>query len=201
MGKWSSRALGATQPLFFIVVMGGHSVKFSTMMNVLTEHSNCTALYAFVGVLISFCLTLPRRIQRLSHLSLISFISILGAVLVSMIGVSWNRDSPGLSGFSPTPTVHDACIAIATIVFAYASHVAFFTLFAELRYTRGSPKAFKAPRGLALLQPCEILSYALSATVVYAYVGNVVISPALRSAGMLFRMISFKIEVPRVCID
>lgn len=230
MGKLGSRALGVAQLLFLVFVMGSHIVTSSIMMNVLTKHTNCTALYAFIGVLISFILTLPRRLKRLSHLSSISFISILGAVLVSMIGVSRNRGSARLSAFWPNPTVHEAYFAVANIVFAYAGRVAFSTLFSKPRNTRGlvlrglpkvlkapkarkAPKAPKAPKALVILQACEMWLYALSATVVYAYVGNEVISPAFNSVGRLFRMICFgiaipvfrmicfRISIPTVCID
>ncbi|KAJ5112974.1 Amino acid transporter transmembrane [Penicillium angulare] len=192
MGRHGSRVLGIAQLLFFVFVMGSHILTFSIMMNALTEHSNCTILYASIGVLVSFVLTLPRRLERLSHLSSISFISIFGAVLVSIIGVSVGRTSPSLPAFSPVPTVHETCLAIANIVFAYAGHVAFFTFFSELRDIKDFPKA------LALLQTCEMILYTVSAIVIYAYVGQEVTSPVLNSAGKLFRKISYGIAIPTV---
>ncbi|KAJ5281943.1 Glycerol-3-phosphate dehydrogenase mitochondrial [Penicillium angulare] len=175
MGRHGSRALGLAQLLFFVFVMGSHILTFSIMMNVLTEHSNCTILYVSIGVLVSFVLTLPRRLKRLSHLSTISFVSICGAVLV-------------------IPTVHETCLAIANIVFAYAGHVAFFTFFSELRDIKDFPKA------LALLQTCEMILYTVSAIVFYAYVGQEVTSPVLSSVGRLFRMTSYGIAIPTIVI-
>ncbi|KAJ5740936.1 Amino acid transporter transmembrane [Penicillium malachiteum] len=189
-GGTGRRLFGVAQLLFFVFIMGSHILTFSIMMNVLTAHSNCTILYASIGVLVSFILTLPRRLERLSHLSPISFVSIIGAVVMSMVGVTIGRHSPSLQASSTVPTVHDTCLAIANIVFAYAGHVAFFTLFSELRDIKDFPKA------LALLQTCEMILYTVSAIVIYAYVGQEVTSPALNSAGELFRMLSYGIAIP-----
>jgi len=194
MGRFGRGLLGIAQLVFFIFVMGSHIITFSIMMNVLTDHSSCTILYASVGLLLSFVLTLPRRLEKLSHLSSVSFVSILGAVLTSMIGVSLSKMSAGhIPAFSPVPTVHDACLAVANVVFAYAGHVAFFILFSELKDIRDFPKA------LALLQVCEMILYTITAIVIYAYVGSDVASPALNSAGRLFRRISYGIAIPTVC--
>lgn len=195
LGSPGRRVLGVAQLVFFVFVMGSHILTFSIMMNVLADHTNCTILYASIGLLVSFILTLPRRLEKLSHLSSVSFISITGAVLTSMIGVTLTKMAPEhLSVFSPAPTVHDACLAITNIVFAYAGHVAFFTLFSELKHIEDFPKA------LALLQMSEMILYTVSAIVIYTYIGPDVTSPALNSAGKLFRKISYGIAIPTVWV-
>lgn len=194
LGSLGRQTLGIAQLVFFIFIMGSHILAFSIMMNVLTDHSRCTMLYAAVGLLVSFVLTLPRRLEKLSHLSSVSFVSITGAVLASMVGVALAKIHPGaISAFSPAPTVHDACLAIANVVFAYAGHVAFFTMFSELKDPRDFSKA------LALLQMSEMILYTVTAIVIYTYAGHDVRSPALNSAGRLFRKISYGIAIPTVC--
>lgn len=193
LGSLGRRTLGIAQLVFFIFIMGSHILAFSIMMNVLTEHSRCTILYAAVGLLVSFVLTLPRRLEKLSHLSSVSFVSITGAVLASMAGVALAKIPSGsISAFSPAPTVHDACLAVANVVFAYAGHVAFFTMFSELKDLQDFPKA------LALLQLSEMILYTVTAIVIYTYAGHDVRSPALNSAGKLFRKISYGIAMPTV---
>lgn len=193
MGSLGRRILGVAQLLFFIFIMGSHILAFSIMMNVLTDHSRCTILYAATGLLVSFILTLPRRLEKLSHLSSVSFVSIIGAVLTSMVGVALNTThSVSISAFSPVPTLHDACLAIANVVFAYAGHVAFFTMFSELKDIRDFPKA------LALLQMSEMILYTITAIVIYTYAGHEVKSPALNSAGNAFRKISYGVALPTV---
>jgi hypothetical protein len=174
--------------------MGSHVLTFSIMMNVLTEHSSCTVIFSVVGLLVSFLLTLPRRLEKLSHISYVSFVSIIGAVVTGMIGVALVKTgSTHTPSFSSKPKVHDACLAVANVIFAYAGHVAFFTLFSELKEIKDFPKA------LALLQLSEMVLYTVSAIVIYVHVGPAVASPALNSAGESFRKISYTIALPTVC--
>jgi amino acid permease len=196
VGRIGRTTLDIAQLVFFVLVMGSHILTFSIMMNVLTEHSSCTIIFSVVGLLASFLLTIPRRLERLSHISSASFISIIGAVLTGMIGVTLSKKGPvQVPAFSPNPKVHDACLAIANIIFAYAGHVAFFTLFSELRELKEFPKA------LALLQMSEMVMYTVAAIVIYVFVGPDVNSPALNSAGDLFRKISYAIAIPTVRIS
>lgn len=192
-GRPGREVLGMAQLVFFVVVMGSHILAFSIMMNVLTDHSACTIGFSAIGLLISFVLTLPRRLEDLSYLSSVSFVSIVGAVFTCMVGVSSTNVTPRhIPLFSPLPSGHETFLAIANIVFAYAGHVAFFTLFSELK----DPKDF--PRSLAFLQLSEMILYTVSAVVIYAFVGPGIASPALNSAGPLFRKVAYGIAIPTV---
>jgi amino acid permease len=194
IGRVGRTTLDIAQLVFFILVMGSHVLTFSIMMNVLTEHSSCTVIFSVVGLLVSFLLTLPRRLEKLSHISYVSFVSIIGAVVTGMIGVALVKTgSTHTPSFSSKPKVHDACLAVANVIFAYAGHVAFFTLFSELKEIKDFPKA------LALLQLSEMVLYTVSAIVIYVHVGPAVASPALNSAGESFRKISYTIALPTVC--
>lgn len=193
-GGLGREAIGMAQLLFFAFVMGSHVLTFSIMMNVLTEHSTCTIMFSVIGLIVSFFLTLPRRLENLSHISSISFISIIGAVFISMVGVSLTNSTPRhIPLFSSPPSVHEACLAITNIIFAYAGHVAFFTLFSELRSLEDCPKS------LALLQGSEIILYTITAIVMYSFVGPGIASPALNSAGEVYRKISYGVAIPTVC--
>ncbi|PWY67488.1 hypothetical protein BO83DRAFT_401180 [Aspergillus eucalypticola CBS 122712] len=90
-----------------------HILTFSIMVSVLTGYSGCTVLFSVAGGLLSIVFTIPRRLESLSFLSSISFASVLGAVLVSM--VPYPESLP--------PTFHDIMVAIANVVFAYAGHL------------------------------------------------------------------------------
>lgn len=94
MGQYGRQILGISQLIFYIFIMGSHVLTFSIMMNVLTDHGSCTLLYSALGLLVSFILTLPRRLEKLSHLSTISSISIVVAVLVTMVSVVTARGGP-----------------------------------------------------------------------------------------------------------
>ncbi|PTU22373.1 hypothetical protein P175DRAFT_0431285 [Aspergillus ochraceoroseus IBT 24754] len=195
LGKVGREVLAAAQLVFYMFIMGSHILTFSIMMNVLTEHSACTIIFSIIGLLVSFAFTLPRRLEELSHLSTISFISIVGAVFITIIGTSVTKSSTGpISFFPPKATAHDTMVAIANVVFAYAGHVAFFTLFSELKEIEDYPKA------VALLQGSEIILYTVSAIVIYVFAGPGVASPALNSAGSPFRKIAYGIAIPTIVI-
>lgn len=193
LGRFGKEILGAAQLIFFIFIMGSHILTFSIMMNVLTEHATCTIIFALIGLITSLVLTLPRRLEDLSRISIVSFISIIGAVFTTMVGVSVENIVPkSVALFSSRPTVHDAFLAIASIIFAYAGHVSFFTLFSELRDIREYPKA------LALLQINDTVLYTVAAVVIYLFVGSDVASPALNSARPLMRKVAYGIAMPTV---
>lgn len=192
-GKAGREIIGVTQLLFFVFGMASHIITFSIMMNVLTDHSACTIVFSFFGLLLSFVLTLPRRLQDLSYLSWVSFFSILGAVFTTMIGVSSTNMIPGhIPLFPVSPPGHEVILAITNVVFAYAGHVAFFTFFSELKELNDYPKS------LAFLQLTETIFYTISSVVIYVFVGPSIVSPALNSAGIIYRKIAYGIAIPTV---
>ena len=101
----------------------------------------------------------------------IAFVSILTAVLITMIGVGvQNKGGVDLKATVDTDLFR-AFSAVTNIVFAYCAHVAFFGLLAEMEEPRDFPKA------LVMLQTFEIIFYTVAAVVIYYYVGQDVASP------------------------
>lgn len=195
-GRAGREIIGVAQLLFFVFGMASHIITFSIMMNVLTDHSACTIVFSFFGLLLSFILTLPRRLEDLSYPSWVSFFSILLAVFTTMIGVSSARTTLShIPLFPASPPEHEVILAIANVVFAYAGHVAFFTFFSELKELNEYPKS------LALLQLTEVILYTISSVVIYVFVGPSIVSPALNSAGATYRKIAYGIAIPTVRIN
>ena len=198
-GKWGKRILGWAQFAFYVFIMGSHILTFSIMMNAITGHGACTIIWMVVGTLLSLLFTLPRTLRHLSYYSIASFISIIGAVMITMIGVSITK--PGITG---APTVrlwprpglgfHEGFNSVSNMVFAYAGHVAFFTFISELRDPRDFPKA------LAFLQCSDISMYIITAVVVYYYAGENVASPALDSASAVVSKVAYGVALPTIVI-
>ncbi|KPI38779.1 N amino acid transport system protein [Cyphellophora attinorum] len=139
----------------------------------------CAVVYLFGGFVLSFALTIPRTLRHVSYYSVASFLSIIGAVLVTMIAISMERpgwvssSTVGLGvDLAPTNTpqialwpkkdlqFHQAFSAVCNIVFAYAGHVAFFAFISELK----DPKDF--PKALTFLQVSDISMYIVTAVVI-----------------------------------
>ncbi|KAL2395899.1 N amino acid transport system protein [Exophiala dermatitidis] len=203
-GRWGGEILGWGQFLFYVFVMGSHILTFSIMMNAVTDHGSCTILWMVVGTILSLIFTLPRTLKNLSYYSVASFISIIGAVLITMIGVSITKPGLRLVDGHETLSVrlwpqagltfHAGFLAVANMVFAYAGHVAFFTFISELKNPRDFPKA------LAFLQCSDISMYIITAVVVYYYAGDQVASPALDSASRVVKKVAYGIAIPTIVI-
>ncbi|KAI9374411.1 transmembrane amino acid transporter protein-domain-containing protein [Aspergillus egyptiacus] len=194
LGRFGYEFMGIAQMLFFIFVMASHLVTFTVAMNTLTNHGTCSIVFGIVGMVVSFILCLPRTLEKMSWLSLVSFISILSAVIICMIGVGINKPGTKVEAVTDT-TVYHGVIAVTNIVFAFCGHAAFFGLAAELK----DPRDF--PKGLCLLQGIDISLYLIAAVVIYRYGGPDVKSPALGSAGEIVGKVAYGIALPTIIIS
>ncbi|KAM5438388.1 hypothetical protein MferCBS31731_004965 [Microsporum ferrugineum] len=193
MGPIGREILGGAQLLFLVFIMGSHILTFIVMMNTLTEHGTCSIVFGVVGMIVSLLLALPRTLKNVSWLSISSFISILAAVFVTMIGIGIQHPGKAVEITVKTDLYH-GFLAVSNIVFAYAGHVAFFGFISELKEPAGYPKA------LFLLQGSNTTLYTVSAIVIYVYGGKDVASPALGSTGPILRKVAYGVAMPTIVI-
>jgi len=192
MGRFGRELFGVGQFLFCLFVMGSHILTFRVMLNTVTDHGTCSIVFAVVGLVISLVLSVPRTMGGMTWISFCSFVSILSAVLITMISVAV-QEHPGRIIEATVPNnLYTAFQAVSNIVFAYCAHVAFFGLIAEME----TPQDFK--KSLFMLQGFEISLYLTASIVIYYYVGSTVESPALTSAGPLMKKIAFGIAIPTI---
>ncbi|EAU31474.1 conserved hypothetical protein [Aspergillus terreus NIH2624] len=183
MGPFGRELLGCGQLLFLIFLMGSHVLTFSVAMNVLTDHATCSIAFGILGMFISFIMSLPRTLEKMSWLSLISFASIFFAVLIVMVALGIQNPRVIVE-----PTVQTSLVTAFTsasniilsfgkiidgnmysVLITTASHNTFFTFIAELR----DPKDFK--KSLAVLQAIDISLYLTASVVIYCYAGKDII--------------------------
>lgn len=74
-GKWGREIVGGAWIIFFIFIMSSHLLTFTVAMNTLTDHGTCSVVFGIVGMLISFVLSLPRTLVKMSWLSLVCMCS------------------------------------------------------------------------------------------------------------------------------
>ena len=185
---------GIAQMLFLVFVMGSHILTFSIMLNTVSDHGTCSIAFGFIGLIICFLCTLPRKLGDVSWMAIVSFISIIGSVMVTMVGVG--IEDPGHGDITATmqATLAKGFLAVTNIIFAFAGHVAFFSFISELR----DPKEY--PKALFLLQGVDVFMYLLVAAVIYAYAGQEVVSPALGSASTTIKKVAYGIAIPTIII-
>lgn len=88
------------------------------------------------------------------------------------------------------PSPAKAMSALSTIVFAYAGTPAFFSIVSEMR----EPQYFT--RSLVVCQSIVSVFYLTIGVVIYYYCGSYVSSPALGSAGLLVKKVSYGFALP-----
>lgn len=164
------------------------------MMNSVTNHGTCTIVFGFVGLLVSLICCLPRTLLNVSYMSIVSFISIVAAVLITMIGVGVQKPGDQKIAIAVKSDLATGFLAATNIVFAYSGHVAFFSFISELRDPTTYPKA------LFLLQGIDTCIYLIVAIVTYRYAGTNVASPALGSTSPLLQKVAYGIAIPTIVI-
>lgn len=93
------------------------------------------------------------------------------------------------------PSFVDAMTAVSTICLTYAGTPAFFNIISEMR----DPRLYN--RALWICQVVVTVIYIVVGTVVYYYCGSYVASPALGSAGVVIKKISYGFALPGLCVS
>ncbi|KAG2415622.1 hypothetical protein HFD88_006813 [Aspergillus terreus] len=169
-GKVGREVLGVAQMLFLVFIMASHLLTFTIAMNTITGHGTCSIVFGVVA-----------------------FVSILTAVIITMIGVGILHPGKEVEAVVKTDFV-SGFTAVTNIVFAFCGHAAFFGLAAELKNPRDFPKA------LLLLQGTDICLYLIAAVVIYRFGGADVASPALGSASPIVSKVAYGIALPTIII-
>ncbi|KAJ5126064.1 hypothetical protein N7526_008241 [Penicillium atrosanguineum] len=193
-GRFGREFLGTAQLLFLVFIMGSHILTFTVMMNTLTDHGTCSIVFGVVGLIISFIFALPRTLRKVSWFSFASFISILSALLITMIAIAIQRPGDGHVDATTKISAATGFLAVTNIVFAYAGHVAFFGFISEMQ------KPTDYPKTLYMLQATDTILYIIAAVVIYYYGGNDVKSPALSSTSPITAKVAYGIAIPTIVI-
>ncbi|THG98975.1 hypothetical protein EW026_g3291 [Hermanssonia centrifuga] len=185
-GAFGRELLGGAQIVFLIFSAGSHAltgmIAFDTM------------LWAAITAIICMILTTTRTLNGISYLSVVSFISVFSAVLITMIGLG----VAGHQGHVDVKVHTDfvtGFVAITDIIFAYSGHVTFFTFISEMKRPQDFHKALYA------LQIAATTLYLIVGVVVYAYTGENTVSPALGNTGPTLRRVAYGVALPTIIIS
>lgn len=126
LGRWGREIFGGGQLLFLVFIMASHILTFSIMFNTITNHGTCTLVFGVVGLLLSLICTLPRTMLNVSYMAIASFISIIAAVMITMIGVGIQRPGDGKVDVIAQSSFAKGFLATSNIVFAFAGIIILF---------------------------------------------------------------------------
>ncbi|PVH91010.1 hypothetical protein DM02DRAFT_546652 [Periconia macrospinosa] len=194
-GPIGREVMAFCQVLILLFIMAAHVLSFGIAMNVMTEHGQCTVVFTTIGMVLSFILCLPRTLKNVSYVSIISCLSILVAVIISMIAIAIRKEDMGnVVAIQSNVSLLKGLGPVMNIVLAYAGHVTFFSLTSELRDPRDFTKS------LLLMQSFAVSFYLVMSITIYYYAGPNVASPALGSAPPLVAKIAYGIALPTIVV-
>lgn len=196
VGRICHEVLGWGQTIFMVFVMASHLLTWTIALNNLTDSSQCTVMWAGVGLVIFWLCNQPRTLKYTSYMSIASSLSIFTAVIVTIVDVAIEKPIGSTSiDISREMGFTSAFLSVTNIAIAFCAHSCFFSIMAELKNKEDWPKA------LAALQFLDTSLYLIAAIVIYVYVGPDVPSPALSAAGSkVVRKVIWGIALPTIVI-
>ncbi|CAL5866667.1 uncharacterized protein PFLUO_LOCUS877 [Penicillium psychrofluorescens] len=195
MGRFGRELLGLGQLLLLIFLCASNILMFNILMNVLTNHGTCTLVFGVVGLVICFLGALPRTMDKVYWMSVVSFLSVFVATVVTMVAAG--VETKGHIPIQATTTVgfREGFLSVTNIIFAYLAHVAYFGFMSETE----DPRTFN--KSLAMLQIVDTVLYLISALIIYRYVGPGVQSPAILSLSPLMSKIAWGLAIPTTILS
>lgn len=203
-GRFGYELTGFMFALYLTLVVGSHTLTGTiAWITIIDKPTICALVWGIISAILLFFVALPPTFSEFAILGYIDFVSIIAAILVTIIatGVEASNAPGGLAAvtWSVWPpagvTFGDAFLSVTNIIFAYSFAVCQYSFMAEMHTPRDYVKSIWA---LGLI---EILIYTLTGALIYAFVGENVGSPALLSASSTVSRVAFGIALPVIFIS
>lgn len=202
-GRFGYELVNVMLVLQLVFLVGSHCLTGTIAWTSITGAENvCAVVWGVISAVLLFGLALPPAFAEVAVLGYVDFVSIIAAVLITIIGTGVEaHNGPGLSNINwsawPAPDLSfaDAFIAVTNVIFAYSFAMCQFPFMDEMH----TPEDF--PKAIWTLGLIEIFIYTITGALVYAFVGSDVQSPALLSAGHTLSRVAFGIALPVIFIS
>ncbi|KAH7915339.1 transmembrane amino acid transporter protein-domain-containing protein [Hygrophoropsis aurantiaca] len=188
-GPVGREILSAGTVIFAIFSVGSELLSGQLALSTLSNQGLCSMLLVGIFSLVTVVIALPRTLDRMSWMGLVSAVTIAISGVVAMIGAGLNPAPGRIIEATAPASFYEAFLAITNPVFAYAGHFMFFILISEMREPRDAMKAAWCLQGFATT------FYAVFAIVMYVYIGNTVMSPVYLSLPPKWAKASFAIAL------
>ncbi|KAH6988408.1 transmembrane amino acid transporter protein-domain-containing protein, partial [Ilyonectria destructans] len=181
-GRVGQEIFGFAFGLYWTFVCGSAMLSVSIGLNAVSSHGTCTAIFMVVAAITGFIFASIRTLGRISWLAWVGLVCIISSVIIITIAVgvqdrpaSAPKDAVWVSDYKlfNTPSFTEAISAI------YPNY-----------YTRS----------LVLCQTVISACYIAIGCVVYYFCGSYVASPALGSAGILIKKVSYGVALPGLIV-
>ncbi|KIJ64852.1 hypothetical protein HYDPIDRAFT_89486 [Hydnomerulius pinastri MD-312] len=175
--------------VFAIFGAGSELLSSQQALSTLSNQGLCSTYLVLISAAVTLLISLPRTLDRLTWMGLVSVVVITLSGVVAMIGAGANPVPGRVLSVSMESNFYEAFLAVTNPVFAYAGHFMFFILISEMRRPEDAMKAAWCLQGFATI------FYIVFAVVMYVYIGNTVQSPALFSLPPKWAKASFAIAL------
>ncbi|CAG8946820.1 unnamed protein product [Penicillium salamii] len=204
LGNVGSKIFLGSFVALLVFVIGSHCLTGAIAFQTITQSSQCSIIFSVVSAVILLLLAIPPSFAEVAILGYIDFASIIIAIGVTMIATGIQSSSgtgtfvdhtPWSAWPKPGLTFSAAIVAANNIVFAF-SFAGCLPSFMEDMHT---PEDYT--KTLWWLGGIQIVIYTLTGSIIYAFVGQEVQSPALLSAGPVISRVVFGIALPVIFIS
>lgn len=204
LGNVGSKIFLGSFVALLVFVIGSHCLTGAIAFQTITQSSECSIIFSVVSAVILLLLAIPPSFAEVAILGYIDFVSIIIAIGVTMIATGIQSSSgtgtfvdhtPWSAWPKPGLTFSAAIVAANNIVFAF-SFAGCLPSFMEDMHT---PEDYT--KTLWWLGGIQIVIYTLTGSIIYAFVGQEVQSPALLSAGPVISRVVFGIALPVIFIS
>ncbi|WVR03437.1 hypothetical protein IAU60_000428 [Kwoniella sp. DSM 27419] len=186
-----------------VIATGGAAfLSMTVAFNTITEHATCSIVWGVVSMVIVGAMASIQTLGKISWLGWVGVVSILASVLTLMIGVALS-DKPSLAPAgdyeiivqaAARPGFVEAVNAICIIIFAFCATPNYLNIIGEMK----NPKDYT--KSILVSQGAVTIIYLIVGSVVYHYVGQYIASPALGSAGILYKKVAYGLALPGLAV-
>ncbi len=187
-----------------VFIMGLHTLTGSEILNTLSNHGTCTVAFSIIIMVVSILLTLPRKLEQLTGLGIVSALSMFISIMLVLIFTGIQGPNPAvedfdapvfITAFAPKGTTFvSGFSAFLNIVFTWIGHIMYPTFIAEMKDPREFPKALYA------VTVAEFVLFSVTGIVVYRYTGQYTTAPAVGTLKPVFKKIAFAFVLPTTII-
>ncbi|KAK0542061.1 hypothetical protein OC846_006857, partial [Tilletia horrida] len=189
-----------------IMIMGFHTLTGSKIINTLAAHPTCSVGLSIAVAGICIIATLPRKLDQLSIMGIISAVSMLISILLVLIfsGVQGHHPANAkdlvakpivITAWAPEGTTFvQGFNAMLNIIFTWVGQIMYPSFIAELKDPRDFGKA------LYVTTAVEFLLFSVVGITVYAYSGQYSGAPAVVTLKPVFKKIAFAFVFPTTVI-
>ncbi|KAJ5351905.1 hypothetical protein N7541_002721 [Penicillium brevicompactum] len=176
-----------------IMLIGFHTLTGAKVLNTLSDHSLCTAVFSVIVTIMGIIMSMPRTLHHVSFMSMFSsacmgisillFLVFAGIEKAPLYGYNGNYPTDGLvktNAFPLPGTTWVACMnAVLNITFLWVPQILFPTFIAEMEKPQDFPKA------LAVLTVISAILFIVPPAIGYRYLGQYATAPAFGSLGVV----------------